>query len=245
MNKKAAAAADNLREAARRLREETGSLRFSSPVSMIYQPLEYAWEAHSRYLSAYGPGRKRIIFLGMNPGPWGMAQTGVPFGDVYEVRNWLNIKADIGKPEPEHPAKPVAGFSCHRSEVSGKRLWGFFREKYKTPRRFFAHHFVSNYCPLVFLEESGRNRTPDKLKKEERRQLFSPCDHHLNALYTILQPDWIIGIGRFAEKRCRDVFKNENVQLGGILHPSPANPSANRDWNNIVDQQLRDMGAWD
>jgi single-strand selective monofunctional uracil DNA glycosylase len=239
------ASAENLREAALALREETKHFRFSSPVSLIYRPLDYAWEGHSRYLSAYGPGKKKIIFLGMNPGPWGMAQTGVPFGEINAVRNWLHIYADIGKPEPEHEAKPVLGFSCHRSEVSGKRLWGFFRKKFKTPRRFFMHHFVANYCPLLFLEKSGRNRTPDKLKADERRRLFSCCDHHLVELKQILKPEWFIGIGRFAEKRCREVFAEDDVRVGGILHPSPANPSANRNWGDIVDRQLREAGAWD
>lgn len=236
---------ENLKEAAVKLREETRHLSFSSPVSIVYHPLDYAWQAHAQYLSAYGPGKKKIIFLGMNPGPWGMAQTGVPFGEIKEVRDWLDIYADIGKPEPEHEAKPVEGFSCHRSEVSGKRLWGFFRRKFKTPRRFFAHHFVANYCPLLFLEENGRNRTPDKLKADERSRLFSPCDRHLSALKAILKPEWFIGIGRFAEKRCREVFAEDDIRVGGILHPSPANPRANQDWENIVDRRLREIGAWD
>jgi single-strand selective monofunctional uracil DNA glycosylase len=244
-SEKGAASAENLKNAALQLREKTKNLKFSPPVSIIYRPLNYAWTAHARYLSAYGPGKKKIIFLGMNPGPWGMAQTGVPFGEINEVRDWLRIYADIGKPDKEHANKPVEGFSCHRSEVSGKRLWGFFRRKFKTPRRFFAHHFVVNYCPLLFLEESGRNRTPDKLKAEERRRLFSVCDRHLSALKDILQPEWLIGIGRFAEKRCREVFAENDVRIGGILHPSPANPRANRDWDNIVDHQLRELGVWD
>ncbi len=236
---------ENLKEAAVRLREETRHLYFSSPVSIVYHPLDYAWKAHAQYLSSYGPGKKKIIFLGMNPGPWGMAQTGVPFGEIKEVRDWLDIYADIGKPEPEHEAKPVEGFSCHRSEVSGKRLWGFFRRKFITPRRFFTHHFVANYCPLLFLEENGRNRTPDKLKADERSRLFSSCDRHLSALKVILKPEWLIGIGRFAEKRCREVFAEDDIRVGGILHPSPANPRANQDWENIVDRRLREIGAWD
>ncbi|MFO7866921.1 MAG: single-stranded DNA-binding protein [Candidatus Aminicenantes bacterium] len=245
MSENRSASAENLREAALRLRRETGNLRFTSPVHTIYHPLEYAWEGHARYLSAYGPGEKKIIFLGMNPGPWGMAQTGVPFGEIHEVRDWLCIQAVIKKPAREHSAKRVEGFSCRRSEISGKRLWGFFRRKFKTPGGFFVHHFVANYCPLLFLEKSGRNLTPDKLKPDERRRLYSPCDRHLLTLKSILKPEWIIGIGRFAEKRCRRVFKEENIQVGGILHPSPANPRANRGWERIVEVQLRQMGVWD
>ena len=38
------------------------------------------------------PGRKEAVFLGMNPGLWGMAQTGVPFGTVSLVRDWMGIE---------------------------------------------------------------------------------------------------------------------------------------------------------
>ena len=245
VSKQTAASAENLKKAAMKLRRETRDLYFSSPVAYIYRPLEYAWSAHARYLSAYGPGEKKIIFCGMNPGPWGMAQTGVPFGDKDAVRNWLNIYAEINKPDEEHPSRTIEGFSCRRSEVSGKRLWGFFRKKFKTPRSFFQHHYIANYCPLLFLEESGRNRTPDKLKAEDRQKLYPPCDRHLKALRTILRPEWIIGIGRFAEKQCRRIFDENEVRVGGILHPSPANPRANRNWDQVVEKQLEEMGAWD
>src|SRR6185369_4193405 len=136
-------------------------LRFGAPVTHVYNPLTYAWAAHREYLRRYGRGSKRVLFFGMNPGPFGMAQTGVPFGEVAAVRDWLKIDAPIGRPEVEHPKRPVHGFACKRSEVSGKRLWGLFAERFGTPEAFFAEHFVANYCPLVFCETSGCNRTPD------------------------------------------------------------------------------------
>lgn len=52
-------------------------LAFSEPVRYIYNPLEYAWETHSCYVEKYCRSGQRILFLGMNPGPFGMAQTGV------------------------------------------------------------------------------------------------------------------------------------------------------------------------
>ena len=148
---------------ARRLSRAVQELDFGPPVSHVYNPLVYAWESHRTYLERYGQGRKEVIFLGMNPGPWGMAQTGVPFGEVGLVRDWLGIESAVAKPEREHPKRPVEGFDCRRSEVSGRRLWGWARERFGTPEQFFSRFFVANYCPLVFLEESGRNRTPDRL----------------------------------------------------------------------------------
>ena len=106
----------------------------------------------------------RVVALGMNPGPFGMAQTGVPFGEVAVARDWLGVAAPVTKPAREHPKRPVEGFACARSEVSGARLWGAVRAHWKTPARFFAEAFVLNYCPLVFMTTSGRNLTPDKCR---------------------------------------------------------------------------------
>ena len=58
----------------------------------------------------------------MNPGPWGMVQTGVPFGEVSLVREWLGIDATIRRPKVLHPDRPVEGFLCQRREVSGSRF---------------------------------------------------------------------------------------------------------------------------
>ncbi|MEP6821525.1 MAG: single-stranded DNA-binding protein, partial [Chthoniobacterales bacterium] len=67
-----------LLRAAATLRDAVGKLKFTPPVAYIYNPLDYAWPAHETYLRRYGATRKSVIFLGMNPGPFGMAQTGVP-----------------------------------------------------------------------------------------------------------------------------------------------------------------------
>jgi single-strand selective monofunctional uracil DNA glycosylase len=230
--------------AARRLGAETGRLKFGPPITHVYNPLRYAWAPHEAYLRKFGNAGKRVVFLGMNPGPFGMAQTGVPFGEVAAVRDWLQIQSTVGKPEHEHPRRPIAGFACARSEVSGRRLWGLFAERFGTPRQFFAKHLVMNYCPLVFLEHSGRNHTPDKLPASERAALFAACDRHLRAVVALLQPEWLIGVGDFAAKRAEQLFAESPVRLGRILHPSPASPAANRDWQGVVTRQLEELGVW-
>ena len=230
--------------AARRLRAGTVRLKFQPPVTHVYNPLIYAWEGHAAYLSKFGTSRKRVVFLGMNPGPFGMAQTGVPFGEVATVRDWLRIECVVSKPKCEHPRRPISGLDCHRSEVSGRRLWGLFAERFGTPERFFAEHLVVNYCPLAFLEMSGCNRTPDKLPASERAALFAACDRHLRAVIACLQPEWVIGIGDFAAKRAEAVSQNSGLKLGRILHPSPASPAANRNWKELATQQLQALGAW-
>ena len=226
-----------------RLRDAVSQLRFADPVAHVYNPLDYAWAAHESYLRRYGRGPKRVVFLGMNPGPFGMAQTGVPFGEVAAVRDWLGIQATIRKPAREHPRRPISGFACTRSEVSGRRLWGLFADRFGTAEQFFQAHLVVNYCPLVFVESTGRNRTPDKLQAAERDALFRACDEHLRNVVQALQPEWLIGVGDFAAKRANEVF-SDIIRIGRILHPSPASPAANRDWATQATTQLEKLGVW-
>ncbi len=147
----------------RRLAKRIDELSFRAPVTHVYNPLTYARAPHEQYLRRYGERTGRVLLMGMNPGPFGMAQTGVPFGDVAMVRDFLGIEAKVAKPAHEHPARPITGFACERSEVSGTRLWGWARDRFGQAEQFFQRFFVVNYCPLVFMEEGGRNRTPDKL----------------------------------------------------------------------------------
>ena len=234
--------ADQLIHAARTLTKSVEAISFSEPVRFVYNPLRHAGRAHRKYLRRFGDSGKRILFLGMNPGPYGMTQTGVPFGEIAIVRDWLGIVERIDRPAREHPKRPVEGFACTRSEVSGARLWGAIAEHWKTPHAFFKHHFVANYCPLVFMEESGRNRTPDKLPAAEREPLYDACDRHLRRVLEILNPEWLIGIGAFAEKRARDAIDDSTCKIGRILHPSPASPKANRDWAGSAAAEMRALG---
>lgn len=237
--------AERVLAAARELRDRVKELRFAAPVTHVYNPLEYAWSAHEAYVSRYAESRKRAVFLGMNPGPFGMAQTGVPFGEVVAVRDWLGIHVRVDPPNDTHPKRPVAGFDCPRSEISGQRLWGLFRGRFGTAAKFFQNHFVVNYCPLAFMEESGCNRTPEKLPPNERLPLFAVCDQHLREVVVALQPEWLIGVGDFATKRAQQVFTTAPPKVARILHPSPASPAANRDWAKIVTRELQQIGVWD
>lgn len=230
-------------EAARLLRREVGALRFGPPVTHVYNPLDYAWEASVQYMERFGAGPKEVVFLGMNPGPWGMAQTGVPFGEVKLVREWLGIDAPVGRPENEHPKRPILGWECSRHEVSGERLWGWARDAFGTPEAFFERFFIWNYCPLSFMEEGGRNRTPDKLPASERLPLLEICDRSLRGALAALEPDLVVGVGRFAEDRARAALGGVDVRIGRILHPSPASPAANRGWREKAVSQLRELGV--
>jgi single-strand selective monofunctional uracil DNA glycosylase len=243
--------AQRLLAAARELSQALAPLRFAPPITHVVDPLQYAWAPYEAYVKRYGNTRKRVLLVGMNPGPYGMMQTGVPFGEISAVRDWMGLQARVERPAIQHPKRPIEGFDCARSEVSGRRVWGWAELRFGSAAAFFSEWFVLSYCPLVFLEASGRNFTPDKLPVAQRRALEQACDRHLVAALGALQPQWAIGIGGYAERRVRAVLEGDavdsalarRIQVGQILHPSPASPAANRGWIDAVDRQLAQLGV--
>ena len=232
-----------LRKASRSLARRVDALGFGAPVAFTVNPLVHAREPHERFLALARPGID-ALFLGMNPGPFGMAQTGVPFGEVAAVRDWMGIYTLIAQPKHAHPKRPIGGFACPRSEVSGRRLWGLFAAKFGSPEKFFAEHFVVNFCPLAFMDEGGRNVTPDKLAAAEREKLFALCDEHLRQVVAATRAEWVIGVGDFAEKRAQEALGSNGIRFGRILHPSPASPAANKGWAAAAEGQLKELGLW-
>lgn len=233
--------------AALELKSALASLTFPSPADYVYRPLDYAWARHEAYLRGHAAsGPREILFLGMNPGPYGMAQTGVPFGEVAAVRDWLGLAGPVGRPDREHPAKTVTGFDCPRSEVSGRRLWGFFQERFGTPRAFFGRHVVHNYCPLLFIEGTrlGRNVVPEELPAEAMRVVNSACDRMLRSMVEALSVRTVVGVGGYAEERAKEALAGFDVKFARIPHPSPANPAANRGWSQAAGTALMSQGVW-
>ena len=237
---------NSLIQAADTLRENLRDLTFPEPVTHTYNPLEYAWERHCDYLTKYGTDQRRVLFLGMNPGPYGMAQTGVPFGEIEHVRDWIGISGPVKQPEEEHPKRPITGFDCQRSEVSGRRLWGLFKEHFGSAEAFFQGHFVANYCPLIWMKDTGANLTPDKLPAASLVPVDNYCQAHLRTLIEVLQPEFLVGVGAYAEGKLREAATtlDYSAHLSRILHPSPASPAANRDFAGTASRQLKENGIW-
>ena len=226
----------------RQLSDSVDRLQFAAPVHTVYNPLQYARPLHEAFLARFGGDQPEVVLLGMNPGPWGMAQTGVPFGEVDAVRRWMGLAAPVHKPKREHPKRPILGLDCERSEVSGRRLWSWAEQHFGGAEEFFARFYVANYCPLSFMEESGRNRTPDKLPAGERVPLFAACDLALIQTINLLQPQWVVGVGAFAEACAKRVLGTQGPRIGRVLHPSPASPIANRGWAERADQDFAKLG---
>ena len=233
-------------ERTQRFAAEVDKLTFSGSF-YVYNPLVYAWEAHKTYLQRYVDKPVKTMFLGMNPGPFGMAQTGVPFGEIDAVRRWMGITASVGKPPHEHPKRPITGFSTKRSEVSGRRLWSLMEQKFSSAQVFFSEHAVMNYCPLVFVDSgsTGKNIVPEKLVKEERIALEHICDEYLKDVIDLLYPINLVGVGVYAEAKLRKAVSDDTTKhVTAICHPSPGNPKANAGWAALVERQLVEAVIW-
>lgn len=161
----------------------------------------------------------------MNPGPFGMCQTGVPFGDPKCVKEFLQIEGVVNKPEIECPFREILGFNSSRREQSGERLWRFFQSICHTPEFFFKNAFLFNFCPIALMKGNGCNVTPGEIKDiKVRKSLEVLCEDWYLKVIRLLQPEYLIAIGRYIHKKTKDVFKAnhiDNIKILYMPHPSP------------------------
>lgn len=238
---------DALIDVSRRLCEGVDALELASErVVCTYNPLSYAAKNHEEYIRRYATSTGVALLVGMNPGPFGMVQTGVPFGAVSWVKDWMGIRNDVDSPAKQHPKRPIDGLECSRTEISGDRFWGWAAERFGHPEAFFREFFVWNYCPLAFIADSGANYVPERLLKKDRTALYAVCDQALAEVIEILEPRAVVGIGKFACTRSAEVVASQerHIPVGMMMHPSPANPNANRPpgWVNHAEAQLTELG---
>jgi single-strand selective monofunctional uracil DNA glycosylase len=158
----------------------------------------------------------------------------------------MGLERPVGRPDREHPSKKVTGFACTRSEVSGRRLWGLFKERFSTADKFFKDHWVHNYNPLLFIENTkiGRNVVPEELPAESISSVNEACDAYLRVLVDEMKIKTVVGVGGYAETRAREALKGYPIQFAKVLHPSPASPVANRGWAEAATRELKAQGVW-
>ena len=230
------------------------ALENTEAVAHATNPLDYAWIHHAQFIEQWGGRGATTLLLGMNPGPWGMAQSGVPFGATEVAQRFLKIDPqELNTPDNAHPKRPVVGMALERQEVSGTRMWNLMEDMYGSPEATFDQLFIVNHCPLLLLGERGQNVTPDKVPKAVIKPVLEACDDHLRFVVDIMGIDRIVGVGKYAEQRAKRVFKAGKDGTGATAegrpvvvttcwHPSPASPLANRnngaDWRANVRKVL-------
>ena len=231
-------------EASSKLRDDVekfaDSLVKERSVDAVYNPLAYAWEPHRAYLELASGGGAKTLLLGMNPGPHGMGQMGIPFAATSVVRELLKItNLEVGQPRKPHPKRPISGLDWPKEEVSGTRLWGLLANEYGSAESIFKSVFLLNHCPLMlFSGERATNITPDKITGPTTKALLERCDEHLREVVDIMQIERVIGVGKYSEKRALNALSGIDISVTTCWHPSPASPLANRnkgeDWKKNV-----------
>ncbi len=229
----AASLRDDVEDLAERIESE-------GTADLVYNPLMYAWDIHVEYLRLAGSGSAKTILLGMNPGPHGMGQMGIPFAATSVVRDLLGISGiEVGQPRETHPKRPVNGLSHPKEEVSGTRLWGALQQRYGSAEVIFENVFVVNHCPLMaFSGPRAANVTPDNVRSPAVTALLERCDQHLREVVESIDAHTVIGVGKFAESRAEMALVGTSVTIRSCWHPSPASPLANRnggaDWRENI-----------
>ncbi|XP_076299727.1 single-strand-selective monofunctional uracil-DNA glycosylase isoform X3 [Lasioglossum baleicum] len=157
--------------------------------------------------------------------------------------NFFIICGPVGKPAKEQPDRKVTGFQCTRSEVSGKRLWGLFKELCGNPENFFEHAYIHNYCPIAFMDKKGRNITPSEIKGAEIAKVHSACDKVLADIIRLLKVEILIGIGIYAEKRSQLVVQSHKLPIKILCLPHPSPRAANnKNWSEKATKKLSEFG---
>ena len=236
LTRAAAGLRDDSEDLARRLEVE-------GVADCVYNPLMYAWEIHEEFIRISGGEGAQTILLGMNPGPHGMGQMGIPFAATSVVRDLLGISGiDVDKPAVTHPRRPVNGLSHPKEEVSGTRLWGLLQDRYGSARQIFQNVFLVNHCPLMILDgPRGTNITPNNVSGPSVHDLLERCDQHLREAVIALGAEEVIGIGKYAEKRANLALSGMGTRVKTCWHPSPASPLANRNGGEDWRKNVRDV----
>ena len=215
-------------EASSKLRDDVekfaDSLVKEGSVDAVYNPLAYAWEPHRAYLELASGGGAKTLLLGMNPGPHGMGQMGIPFAATSVVRDLLKItNLEVGQPRKPHPKRPISGLDWPKEEVSGTRLWGLLENEYGSAESIFKSVFLLNHCPLMlFSGERATNITPDKITGPTTKALLERCDEHLREVVDIMQIERVIGVGRYSEKRALNALSGIDISVTCLLYTSPS-----------------------
>ncbi|KAH8374826.1 hypothetical protein KR200_006973 [Drosophila serrata] len=226
-----------------KLNETLDELDPPSGIQCMYNPIVYASQLHCDYLRRYLNGAKKLVFIGMNPGPNGMAQTGIPFGNVRTVKVLMQLSGSVEKPPNEHPKRPVVGLDCRIEEPSGVRLWELFLRLAGNMETFAQQCFVHNFCPLAFFDEAGKNLTPGELKGTYKQQLRDRCLDTLEEQLHLLQPQVVVAVGEYvhtALKRSK-FCKSDSVIVLRLPHPSPRSVN-NNNWPEKAQAFLEDNG---
>lgn len=258
------------------------TFRHPAGVSHVYNPLSYMATAHEAWLSRYvqygecdevAVTPSPYLILGMNPGPWGMVQTGVPFGDVPNAGKLIGVRDGstpftaqipcgvslpaIFKPQLDgiqlHPKRPVQGFACTRVEASGDRLWGGLATVWGLLDAVLDDCFAMNYCPLAYFSgEAGENVTPEAFIKAGpyrdeayAQELDDVCGAYLRTVMRAMDTKVVLAIGRYAERKAKIAASMvaNKPAVVYLTHPSPLATRNAEQWAEMARTTMQAAGV--
>ena len=132
----------------------------------VWNPGSYGAPWHRVFREIYPLRERPILMFGLNPGPYGMGQTGIPFTDVRRLRQCLPKMALTLRERGREPRVPglaprsLRRFFTREFESSAVRVYRFLELGWGSAEKGWRSVGVANSCPLLFLDPEGRNQTP-------------------------------------------------------------------------------------
>jgi single-strand selective monofunctional uracil DNA glycosylase len=223
---------------------------------LVLNPGRYGERWHARFRRAYPMSPRPLLVFGLNPGPYGMAQTGVPFTDLKRLESalpglWKDLVAS-GEPVTRPGLAPpsLARHLTRTFESSSVRVYRFLERAYGRPELALREVVFVNPCPLLFIDpETGANRTPADLPRALRARKAAELVHAFEELRRAtvleavaeLEPRGAILLGRDVAAAVGEALR---AALGARSvveweHPARAVPET---WSRGLADELRKRG---
>jgi single-strand selective monofunctional uracil DNA glycosylase len=142
---------------------------------LVLDPSRYGERWHAPFRRLYPPRARPLLVFGLNPGPYGMAQTGIPFTDLKRLAQGLpRLAAELARSGerlslPGLAPSSLQPFLTRTFESSSVRVHRFLRLAHGSAERAFREVVFVNPCPLLFIDRAlGENRTPADLPRALR-----------------------------------------------------------------------------
>jgi len=174
----------------------------------VWNPALYALDIYQEYLTKFPPEPGAILALGLNPGPYGMAQTGIPFTDCRTASGALGMEMTIPGKAPDDlisRLKKANGKWRGTYERSSLGMYRFLILAWGDIKTAYRNWFVGNPCPLLFLDPERWNVTPADPRLRRMKEVGELRQRAVIGFSEILNPRGIVCFGKDVAKAVGEV----------------------------------------
>ena len=205
----------------------------------VWNPQLYGLPLYRRFAAEHLPhARGGIVAFGLNPGKYGMAQTGIPFTDVTRA-------ARVGiaiEPPGLAPASLRPFLKSYRVERSSASVYGLLDEAWGSPREGWRALWAVAPCGLLFLEKDGENVTPADARLARRDDVRELRLRVIRESIAAAKPRGVLLLGQDVARVAAEALAAEDVLV--VDHPVARGPGRRGPawWAQTVTEAVRKKG---